>query len=111
LSQKVSTKFDEKHHFYSSKFPSQGALCGSSYLNEEFEKLLRHRLAGHHELEKYGMTIEGKINELVQKFETDIKRSVDIYSDDFEGEILPIAGLVPTENERYMRPNRLVISK
>jgi hypothetical protein len=58
-----------------------------------------------------GITIEGKINELVLKFETQIKRSIDIYSNDFEPERLPVAGLKPADNEKYIKPNRLIISK
>jgi hypothetical protein len=82
-------------------------------LNEEFEKLLWHRLASHRELEdiEKGITIEGKINELLLRFETEIKRGIDIYSNDFESERLPVTGLKPTENERYIKPNRLIISK
>jgi hypothetical protein len=82
-------------------------------LNEEFEKLLWRRLASHHELEQIerGITIEGKINELLLKFETQIKRGIDIYSNDFEPERLPVAGLKPTDNEKYIKLNRLIISK
>ncbi|GAM33782.1 hypothetical protein TCE0_013f00935 [Talaromyces pinophilus] len=84
------------------EFDPEGALCGSSYLNEEFEKLLWRRLGSHRELEdiERGITIEGKINELLHRFETEIKRGVDIYSDDFEPERLPVSGLKPTDNEK-----------
>jgi hypothetical protein len=82
-------------------------------LNEEFEKLLWRRLGSHRELEdiEKGITIEGKINELLHRFETEIKRGVDIYSDDFEPERLPVSGLKPTDNEKHIKPNRLIISK
>ncbi|OKL64182.1 hypothetical protein UA08_00533 [Talaromyces atroroseus] len=93
------------------EFEPEGALCGSSYLNEEFEKLLWHRLASHRELEKDGITIQGKINELMYRFETQTKRGVDIYSDEFEPEYLPVTGLKPTDQEKYTRPNRLIITK
>lgn len=89
----------------------EGALCGSSYLNEEYEKLLWRRLASHHELEKGGVTIQGKINELVYDFETNMKRSLDIYGDNFKGEKVTVSNLEPREGENYMIPNKLKISK
>uniref|UniRef100_A0A093VIN4 Heat shock 70 kDa protein 12B n=1 Tax=Talaromyces marneffei PM1 TaxID=1077442 RepID=A0A093VIN4_TALMA len=67
--------------------------------------------ASHTELEEIekGIAIEGKINELLLKFETQIKRGVDIYSSDLEPERLFVGGLTAKDNEKYIKPNRLII--
>jgi hypothetical protein len=71
----------------------QGDLCGSSYLNEAFQKHLRARLKGEDYLEVNGLTVEGIIDSQVIAFENETKRSVDVVASNIPTEIVYIQGL------------------
>ncbi|KAK9600490.1 hypothetical protein V6Z92_000566 [Aspergillus fumigatus] len=77
----------------------EGALCGSSYLNERCEEILRDRLKD----ETYftsptpgarkAITMEGIIASQVWEFETKVKRNCDIMDSNFTGHVFFIQGL------------------
>ncbi|GES65706.1 HSP70 family protein [Aspergillus terreus] len=48
-----------------------GALCGSSYLNEDFRKFIQRRLGE----ETYLQNLDAKIDMIMEQFENDIKRN------------------------------------
>ncbi|EAU31233.1 predicted protein [Aspergillus terreus NIH2624] len=48
-----------------------GALCGSSYLNEDFRKFIERRLGE----ETYLQNLDAKIDMIMEQFENDIKRN------------------------------------
>nr|KMM71950.1 Hsp70-like protein [Coccidioides posadasii RMSCC 3488] len=52
-----------------------GALCGSSYLNENFSRLIRDRLAGEYYLIDNGYPVERKIDFILEEFENRVKRT------------------------------------
>lgn len=56
----------------------EGALCGSSYLNEAFREHVRTRLEDEHYLESNGLTMQGIIDKEVVLFENGMKRRIDI---------------------------------
>jgi hypothetical protein len=87
-----------------------GALCGSSYLNEAFEKLLTERLAGEDYLETNNMTLKGIVDMHVVDFENTIKRSVDVTNRNWEAETVWIQGLRPNSKKRF-KSNRLILSR
>ncbi|KAI9933210.1 hypothetical protein ASPWEDRAFT_42965 [Aspergillus wentii DTO 134E9] len=84
----------------------EGVLCGSSFLNERFEQLLRQRLEGETYLNvdtgggQKGITIEGIIGALVNQFESD-KRAFDIMNPNFQGTSFFIHGLQSNEEKKF----------
>lgn len=54
-----------------------GALCGSSFINERFRKLLEKKLANEKYLEDDGESLTQKIESLVVEFERIHKRRID----------------------------------
>lgn len=84
-------------------------MCGSSYLNEAFEKLLNERLAGEDYLETNNLTLKGIVDMLVVDFENKIKRSMDVTSRNKEAEQVWIQGLRPNSQKRF-KSNRLMLS-
>ncbi|KAE8149926.1 hypothetical protein BDV25DRAFT_119620 [Aspergillus avenaceus] len=87
-----------------------GALCGSSYLNEAFERVISERLKKETYLERDNVKIEGIVNDLVQQFETKHKRHIDIYSRLLESEHFFIQGLLPSQGKKF-RHNRLYLDQ
>jgi hypothetical protein len=87
-----------------------GALCGSSYLNETFEKLIYERLKKETYLERNDVKIEGIVNDLAQQFETKHKRHIDIYARPLEPEHFFIQGLEPNQEKKF-RKNRLYLDQ
>ena len=87
----------------------KGALCGSSYLNEAFQKLLEKRLEGEHYLERNGLTISGIVNKKVIEFENKLKRSHDVTSQNQKSVPIVIEGLIANPGKRFQR-NRLMVS-
>jgi hypothetical protein len=84
-----------------------GVLCGSSYLNEGFEQLLRERLEGETYLNIYmgdaqqAITIDGIIESQVFEFENQVKRNVDITNGHFPGHEFYIQGLQPNKDKKF----------
>ena len=87
-----------------------GALCGSSYLNEAFERLLNERLAGEDYLETNNMTIKGIVDMHVVDFENGLKRSFDLTRRKPNPETVFIQGLKPN-NKKGFRNNRLLLTQ
>jgi hypothetical protein len=85
-------------------------LCGSSYLNEAFEKLLTERLAGEDYLETNNLTINGIVDMKVVDFENKTKRSMDVTSRNREAEQIWIQGLRLNGQKRF-KSNRLTLSR
>ncbi|KAK9622539.1 hypothetical protein V6Z94_003468 [Aspergillus fumigatus] len=77
----------------------EGALCGSSYLNERCEEILRDRLKDETYLTsptpgaRKAITMEGIIASQVWEFETKVKRNCDIMDSNFTGHVFFIQGL------------------
>ncbi|KAH1348934.1 hypothetical protein KXX14_002897 [Aspergillus fumigatus] len=77
----------------------EGALCGSSYLNERCEEILRDRLKDETYLTsptpgaRKAITMEGIIASQVWDFETKVKRNCDIMDSNFTGHVFFIQGL------------------
>lgn len=90
----------------------QGGLCGSSYLNEAFQKHLRSRLKGEDYLEVNGLTIESIIDSQVITFENQMKRSVNVVASNIPSEIIYIQGLLanPHPEKRFLK-NRVKIER
>ncbi|QKX56906.1 uncharacterized protein TRUGW13939_04014 [Talaromyces rugulosus] len=96
----------------------KGVLCGSSYLNEHFEQLLRERLEGETYLNidtgdlTKSISIDGIIDSLVIDFENQDKRNVDITDSNFSGQDVFVYGLRPNKDKNFvynrMRLNRQV---
>ncbi|KAF4216265.1 hypothetical protein CNMCM8980_005267 [Aspergillus fumigatiaffinis] len=90
----------------------EGALCGSSYLNERFEEILQDRLKDETYLApstpgaRKTITIEGIIASQVWEFETRIKRNCDIMDSNFTGYPFYIQGL-RENHEKNFTDNRL----
>ncbi|KAF9887626.1 hypothetical protein FE257_009719 [Aspergillus nanangensis] len=80
-----------------------GDLCGSSFLNEAFEKFLRKRLDG----EGYLRHKEMQIEDIMERFETEIKRNFDPGKKNYY-ECLQISGLRENQKKRFKR-NRMFI--
>ena len=85
-------------------------MCGSSYLNERFEKLLNEKLEGEDYLETNNMTIKGIIDMKAVEFENKIKRSIDVTSRNREAVRIFIPGLLPNQNKRFTS-NRLLLRR
>lgn len=77
----------------------EGALCGSSYLNERCEEILRDRLKDETYLTsptpgaRKAITMEGIIASQVWELETKVKRNCDIMDSNFTGHVFFIQGL------------------
>lgn len=99
---------NQRHHSKYAKIDI-GALCGSSYLNEGFERLLTEKLAGEDYLETNNLTLKGIVDMHVVDFENRIKRSVDVTSRNREQEQVWIQGLQPNSQKRF-KTNRLLLS-
>ena len=99
---------NQRHHCKHAKIDI-GALCGSSYLNEGFERLLTERLAGEDYLETNNLTLKGIVDMQVVDFENKMKRSVDVTSRNREPERVWIQGLRPNNQKRF-KANRLMLS-
>lgn len=57
---------------------SAGRLCGASYINENFQKKLLHKLSGADYLEANGVTLTSIAQEKTNEFENHQKRVVDV---------------------------------
>ncbi|KAG2019349.1 hypothetical protein GB937_005263 [Aspergillus fischeri] len=85
----------------------EGALCGSSYLNERFEEILQDRLKDETYLvsptpgARKTITIEGIIASQVWEFETKIKRNCDIMDSNFTGHAFYIQGLKENQEKNF----------
>jgi hypothetical protein len=90
----------------------QGELCGSSYLNEAFQKHLSDRLDGENYLEVNGLTIKSIIDSQVIAFENEMKRSVNVAASNIPSEIVYIQGLRanPHPEKRFLN-NRVKIER
>ncbi|GFF41245.1 predicted protein [Aspergillus udagawae] len=84
----------------------EGALCGSSYLNERFEGMLQNRLRDETYLTSPTITIEGIIASQVWEFETKIKRNCDVTDSKYTGHAFFIQGL-KGNTEKNFTDNRL----
>ncbi|KAL2831482.1 hypothetical protein BDW59DRAFT_169739 [Aspergillus cavernicola] len=76
--------------------PPRGSLCGSSYLNEAFEELVRSRLEG----ENYLSSIKRKIDRILDEFENNTKRTFDLSNHRWRG-IVEIDGLRENKNKNF----------
>ncbi|RHZ51804.1 Hsp70 family protein [Aspergillus thermomutatus] len=94
----------------------EGALCGSSYLNERFEEILRDRLRDETYLASptagtgKKITIEGIIASKVCEFETRVKRNCDIMDRNFTGHPFFIQGLKENQAKKFT-DNRMRLDK
>ena len=84
------------------KVVPDSALCGSSFLNEAFEALLRKRLHGV-QLAHNDFSIHGIIDGLVVKWENGDKREVDVYNSSQRLDSLFIQGLGKDEQKRFKK--------
>lgn len=92
---------------------SIGALCGSSYLNENFRKHLLERLGSEDYLEDDGMTIEGIVDEGMVEFEFIWKRTVDLAASRDPNYKVPtwvvkVPGLKESRRKRFIENGVLV---
>jgi uncharacterized protein YkvS len=87
-----------------------GKLCGASYINERFEKLLLKRLKHEKYLVKNGKTIKSIAEGKVIEFENGEKRLIDTANENFETEPIYIDDLRANSAKRFSQ-NRLGISK
>jgi hypothetical protein len=87
-----------------------GKLCGASYINERFEKLLLKRLKHEKYLVKNGKTIKSIVEGKVIEFENGEKRLIDTASEVFEAQTVWIDDLKASPSKRFIQ-NRLWISK
>ncbi|KAF7593676.1 hypothetical protein BBP40_011086 [Aspergillus hancockii] len=82
-----------------------GDLCGSSYLNEAFESLVKNRLQG----EDYLQNIQMKIDTIMEEFENKIKRNFDPSRRQY-WESLRVDGLRENKEKRF-KNHRMYINR
>ncbi|PVH69481.1 hypothetical protein DL98DRAFT_522149 [Cadophora sp. DSE1049] len=85
-------------------------LCGASYINERFEKLLLKRLKHENYLVKNGKSIKSIVEGKVIEFENGEKRLIDIADEYFEPVPVYIDDLKANSKKRFSQ-NRLRITK
>ena len=85
-------------------------LCGASYINESYGKLLLKRLKHETYLEKNGKTIESIVESKVIEFENGEKRLLDVTNENFDLRSVYIDDLQPN-HKKGLTQNRLVISR
>ena len=89
---------------------SVAALCGASYINERFEKLLLEKLETETYLVKNGKTIKSIVEAKVIEFENGDKRLIDVKDKTWEMEPVIIDDLKPN-SAMGLYLNRLEITK
>ncbi|OJJ45229.1 hypothetical protein ASPZODRAFT_548791 [Penicilliopsis zonata CBS 506.65] len=89
--------------------PPEGALCGSSYLNEAFERLITKRLSEETYLTQNGLTPEGVVAGPMTAFENVHKR-VDVTNTRFPGTDVNVTGLKANRTKRF-KANRMVVDR
>jgi hypothetical protein len=85
-------------------------LCGASYINERYQKLLLDRLKDETYLEKNGKTIKSIVEAKVIEFENGEKRRINTAKERFGVESVYIDDLRKDESKRF-RGNKLSISR
>lgn len=85
-------------------------MCGASYINKRYEKLLLDRLRDETYLEKNGKTIRSIVEAKVIEFENGEKRRINTVKERFGLERVYIDDLEGDKAKRFT-PNRLSISR
>jgi hypothetical protein len=89
---------------------NSGKLCGGSYINERYGKLLLKKLKHEQYLVKNGKTIKSIVEGKVIEFENGEKRNIDAANDQFETDPVYIDDLRSNPKKKF-KQNRLLISK
>jgi hypothetical protein len=85
-------------------------MCGASYINKRYEKLLLDRLRDETYLEKNGKTIKSIVEAKVIKFENGEKRTINTVKERFGLERVYIDDLEEDKAKRFTQ-NRVSISR